>query len=162
MPAVRKPRTDVEIPLAVWSAWTEAGKPRELRRQLTADERQALEQRRDELEPALAPYGDRDINRITLAVGDMFGGFPSLRLRDDNAVVGRVEAVRRLLAPFPAWAIVKAAAKIHSDGVWRDGAFDRQWPPSDPEIVHAVRQEARLYADTHKTMTALLEATVEK
>jgi hypothetical protein len=133
-----------------------------LRRHLTADERGALEKRRDEVAPALESYSDRDVDRITLAMTDMFGGFPSLRMRDDNAVVGRVDAVRRILREFPAWAIIKACNKIQMNGVWRDGAFDRQWPPSDPEIVAAVREESRIYGDSYNSAVALLAASVEE
>jgi hypothetical protein len=162
MPPVRNRFTDVEIPQVVWSSWQEMGKRRQLRRALTAEERTALELRRDEIAPVLISCSDREMDRITLAISDMFGGFPSMHMRDDESVVGRVDAVRRLLARFPAWAIVKACTKIHMDGVWRNGAFDRQWPPSDAEIVDAVREAMRLYADTHRTMVALLEAEVEE
>jgi hypothetical protein len=47
------------------------------------------------------------------------------------------------------------------NGVWRDGKFDRQWPPNDSEIVDAVRKEVRIYGDQHRSAVALLGATVE-
>lgn len=161
MPPVSNRYTDVEIPLSTWSAWHEAGKPRELCRALTAAERSALEARLDELLSVVQPCGDRDVNRVALSLTDMFGGFPSLRHRDDEAVIARIDGARRILMEFPVWAIEKACRKIQMNGVWRDGKFDRQWPPSDAEIAAAVRDEARLYADQHRQAIALLSATVE-
>ncbi len=140
----------------------EDGKDRQLRRPLTGDERAALEIRRNELDHALAPHGNRDVNRIALALTDMYGGFPSMRVRDDGSLVGRIDSVRRVLAAFPAWAIEKACRDIQINGVWRDGKFDQQWPPSDAEIVVAVRQALQFYGDQHDSAIALLEAKVEE
>jgi hypothetical protein len=162
LPPVTNRLTDVEIPLRVWSSWKEDGKPRQLRRALTGDERDALEARSNELAPAMEPYSDRDVNRVALALTDMFGGFPSMRTRDDAGVLARIDGVRRVLAEFPTWAIEKACGYIQANGVWRDGAFDRQWPPSDAEIVAVVRDKLRLYADQHKSAVELLAATVEE
>jgi hypothetical protein len=128
---------------------------------LTSEERNALEGRRDELEGIVQPNGERDVNRIVLAITDMFGGFPSMRQRDDDAVVARVDGARRVLSEFPAWAIERGCLGLQMNGVWRDGKFERQWPPSDAEIVAAVRDAARLYADTYHSAVALLSATVE-
>jgi hypothetical protein len=161
LPPISDRRADVEIPRSAWSAWKEDGKPRHLRRPLTDDECRALEARRQELEPVMQPCGERDANRIALALTDMFGGFPSMRLRDDEAVVSRVDGVRRMLVEFPAWAIEKACRYIQMNGVWRDGKLDRQWPPSDAEIVAAVRNDLRLYGDAYRSAIELLEATVE-
>lgn len=161
MPPVANRLTDVDIPLSAWSNWHEDGKARQLRRALTAEERAALEARRDELAPAVAPHADRDADRVALALTDMFGGFPSMR-RDDAGVVARLDGARRMLPGFPAWAIEKACAAIQQNGVWRDGAFDRHWPPSDAEIVAEVRDKLRLYGDQHRSAVALLEATVEE
>jgi len=153
--------TDLEIPRQVWSAWTPAVGEREVRRELTVEERGALERRRDELAPAVAPYPDRDLDRVALALSDMFGGFTSMRQSDDEAVA-KLDSVRRVLADFPAWAIEKASRSIQMNGVWRDGKFDRRWPPNDSEIVAAVRDEVRLYAATHRNVVALLNAPVER
>jgi hypothetical protein len=162
MPPVANRYTDVEIPRSAWSAWKEDGKPRQIRRPLSSEERNALELRRNEIAPVLAPHDARDVNRIALALTDMMGGYPSLRFRDDNAIAGRVDSVRRLLSDFPSWAIEKACREIHMNGVWRDGAFDRQWPPSDAELVDAVRQKSRLYRDTYNSAVELLTASVEE
>lgn len=152
--------TDVTIPRQVWSSWTPDGGGRKLRRELTDQERGALVARRNELAPAIAPYPREDIDRVVLALGDMFGGFTSMRQTDDEAVA-KLDSVRRILADYPAWAIEKACTSIQTNGVWRDGKFDRRWPPNDSEIVAEVRAQARLYAGTHQNITAMLEAKVE-
>lgn len=161
LPPVTNRATDVDLPRQLWSSWQEDGKPRQLRRALTADERAALEGRRDELAPALEPFADRDVNRVALAVTDMFDGFPQMRSSEEGAVA-RVDRVRHLLAGYPAWAIEKACRMIQQRGTWRDGKFDRRWPPSDAELVLEVKEQLRLYGDTHRIVVALLEATVEE
>lgn len=162
LPPVRSIEADVRIPNAVWCNWKEDGKARQLRRALTTEERAVIEARRDELLPAVEPHGERDADRVALALTDMFGGFPSMRARDDGAVVARIDSARRVLVTFPAWAIEAACTMIQSDGVWRDEKFDRQWPPSDAEIVSSVREKLRMYSDRHRSAVALLEATVEE
>src|ERR1700683_2735946 len=78
LPKISNPLTDVEIPRSAWSPSKEAGKPQQLRRQLTGEERTALQGRRDELAPALAPFGSNERPQIYLAIADMFGGFRSM------------------------------------------------------------------------------------
>lgn len=162
LPPVANRRTDVEIPNRLWAPWIPSDGPRMLRRPLTEDERTELEARKTELEPVARPHGERDVNRVALALTDMFGGFPSMRQRDDAAVMARIDGARRILAEFPAWAIEKACGYIQTNGVWRDGAFDRQWPPSDAEIVAEVREKFRLYSDQYRSAVALLAASVEE
>jgi hypothetical protein len=110
----------------------------------------------------LAPYQDRDQNRVLLAVTTMLEGFPSIRFKDDAQVVGRVDSLRLMLADFPAWAIEKACAQIRTCGVYRNGRFDTQWPPSDAELIEAVKQSRRFYGDQHDSAVALLAAEVEE
>lgn len=110
----------------------------------------------------MQPHGGRDVDRVALALTDMFGGFPSMRQRDDSGMVAKVDSVRRLLSAFPAWAIEKACGRIRANGVCRDGKFDRQWPPSDAEIIDAVRSAVDLYADPLRSAIALLAAPVEE
>lgn len=132
-----------------------------MRRALTAAERRDLELRRDELAPYVGPFDGREETKVALAIADMFGSFPSMRQSGDEASA-RLDAALRVLAEFPAWAIVKACGKIQLNGVWRDGKYDQQWPPSDAEIALVVREEFRLYGDSHRSAVALLEATVEE
>lgn len=162
LPKISNPLTDIEIPKAVWSAWVPTAESRQLRRALMPAERSALEARRAELAPALEPFAGRtETNRVDLALVDMFGAFRSMRQTGADALA-ILEASRRSLTQFPCWAIEKACRSIQQNGVWRDGKFDRQWPPSDPEIIDAVRKEVRLYSDQHRNVVALLAATVEE
>ena len=161
LPPVTVPYPDSSIPRSAWSPWKEAGKPRQLRRPLAPRERGALERRQRELAPAVEPYRDSERDRVALALLDMYGGYPSMGSRGDPAAAGRVDSAARVLAEFPAWAIERACQKIHVNGVWRDGAFDRRWPPNDSELVEAVRIEARVYTETYRNVMALLEAAVE-
>lgn len=161
MPPVANRLTDVLIPQSAFSAWQESGKPRQLRRPLTDRERHDLERRRDEIAPALAPFADSTVDVVVEALLDMYGGFTSMRGGEEDAAA-RVDSAARLLAEFPAWAIQEACMSIRRNGVWRDGKFDRRWPPNDPEIVLAVKQEMRLYRETYDRCIALLTATVEE
>ena len=160
MPPVTDRAVDVEITRRLWSAWVDAGKPRKLRRSLSADERELIQRRADELSPICAPYRPSEVDRVTLALIEMLGGFRSVR-GDESDAVATADNLRRSLAEFPAWAIEKACSNIRLNGVWRDGRFDRQWPPSDAEIIHATREAFRLYGDPYRNAIALRAAEVE-
>ena len=153
-------RTDVELPRKLFSAWHETGKAREIIRPLADDERRDLERRRDSLAPALDPFGPRDLDRVALAIAEMFSGYPSMRQTDDEAVA-KVGSLRGLLSSFPAWSIEKTCQRIRTEGFERDGRRERNWPPSDAEIVNEVRKTLKPYADAHRSSVALLTATVE-
>jgi hypothetical protein len=128
---------------------------------LTDVERQALQIRFNELAPVVAGYdGPADQTIVVTAIADMLGAYRSMRQVGDSAIA-QLESISRALASFPAWAIQKACGSIQQNGVWREGKFDRNWPPSDPEIVDAVRKEVRLYADSHRSAAALLSAEVD-
>jgi len=159
-PKISNRLTDVEIPMAVWSAWRPANGERQIRRPLTDQERAALVARRDELAPAVAPYHPSELDHVALALLDMYGGFTSMRQGEEDAAA-RVASIGRLLADYPGWAIKKACIAIRTNGVWREGKFDRRWPPNDSEIIAEVRGHVRMYADQHRNAVALLSATVE-
>ena len=162
MPAILNRETDIKIPRRAWSAWKEDGKPRQLRGPLSADDRQALIVRKMELEPWIDGYHETELDEVALALLDMFSGFPSMRQAGDEAAA-RVDSIRRLLVPHPAWAIMRACEKIRNIGyVDSEGRIERHWPPSDPEIISMVKAESRLYCETYDTAVALLEATVEE
>jgi hypothetical protein len=153
--------TDVDIPNEVWSPWRESGKPRTLRRPLTNLERDALQIRVAQLSPMVEPFGKGELDLVALAIADMFGSFRSMR-QTDGEVIATVDATARAVAEFPCWAIEKACRWIQSNGVWRDGKFDRQWPPSDAELIDEVRKQRRLYGDQYDSAVALLAAPVER
>jgi len=115
----------------------------------------------NELAPAVAPYGRAEAPHVALALTDMYGGYTSMRQSGEEAEA-RVDSLLRLLAPYPAWAIQKACRDIQINGVWREGKFDRRWPPNDAEIIDAVRKEADLYVNIHRSAVALLSAEVEE
>jgi hypothetical protein len=164
-PPVKDWLADVEIPRTVMSAWRETGKPRCLRRALSEDERIVLESRRAELQPWMAGFRDSEKDRVMLAVADMYAAFPSMNSKKEREAMAKLESVMRVLADFPVWAIEKACANIRENGIIRmDGdryTVDRHWPPSDPELVEAVRQERRLYGDQYDRVVEVLQAEVE-
>ncbi len=163
IPPVVDRTADVLIPQTAWENWIPHDGPRQLRRPLRDFEREALERRRDELAPAVAPYdrrqGTADWDRVALAVTDMFGGFTSMRQSGAEAAA-RAEGAMRALQPFPAWAIEKACEEIHRNGVFREGKYDKQWAPSDAEIAAVTREKLRLFGDCYNSAVALLAATV--
>jgi len=166
LPAAFDARTDVEIPRAVWSAWTPQFGARQIVRPLRDDERSALEARKAQLAPALAPYaGGADSDRVAAALAAMFDGFRSMRERGENAM-GRLDTAMRVLKNFPAWAIEEACASIQRDGYQvhdreRVSRTERHWPPSDPEIADAVRLAVKMRDAALASATALLAASVE-
>lgn len=160
-PRISVRSTDVDIPRTAWSAWQEDGKARMLRRPLTDAERRELTTRANELAPVVAPYGRKEAPHVALALTDMYSSYTSMRQAGDEALA-RVDSLLRLLAPYPAWAIQKACRSIQTDGVWREGAFDRRWPPNDAEIIAAVRKELALYDETYRSAIALLSGAVEE
>lgn len=167
LPAAVVADVDVRLPRSAWSAWVPSdGSRRELRRRLTGDEVFALERRRAELLPALAPYvrPDQD-DEIAGALAEMFSGYPSMRQQGED-VVGRVACVMDLLHKFPAWAIKRACAEIHRTGFKRTGReetwwIEKTWPPTDAEINEAVEAAMRLHRSALDSATALLAAPVE-
>jgi hypothetical protein len=161
LPKISNRSTDVDIPRSAWSAWKEDGKPRQLRRPLTASERSDLEARRDELAPMIVPVQPSQVDSVKIALADMFGSIRSMRQTGADAIA-ILEGAYRALSEFPAWAIEKTCLSIQQNGVWRDGKFDRRWPPNDAEIVAEVRDKVRLYGDAHRSAVALLEAAVER
>lgn len=104
--------------------------------------------------------GEADKTKVQIALADMFASFRSMRQTGDEAMAV-LESVARSLAPFPRWAIEKACLAVQTNGVWRKGAFDTQWPPNDSEIVKEVRDQLRLYGDTYRSAVDLLTAEVE-
>lgn len=162
LPKILNQLTDVDIPRSAWSSWSEPGKPRELRRHLTEDERRALEVRRRELEPVMTPFlGDpAEASRVMLSIADVFSGYRSMR-QTGEAAMATLESLARALHDFPFWSIEKACRSIQQNGVWRDGKFDRNWPPNDAEVIDAVRKEVEVYKRQYWNAVGLLQAEVE-
>ncbi len=166
LPAAFDAVADVEIPRKVWSAWIPRFEARQIIRPLRDDERAALEARKASLAPALAPYaGGADAYRGAAALGAMFDGFRSMRVRGENAM-GRLDTAMRVLKYFPAWAVEEACASIQRDGYQvhdreKVARTERHWPPSDPEIADVVRLVVKTRDAALASATALLSASVE-
>lgn len=155
---------DHEIPRRLWCGFSVAGKPREIRRPLTPDERRVLTLRAAALEPVLAPYVPEEIDDVVVALADMLGGFAGARQSGAEAV-GKIDSLRRLLAPFPAWAIRLACQRLRSEGYdvpTGDGGIrrERHWPPADAELVDAVRRTVQTRSNALESARMLLTATV--
>jgi hypothetical protein len=102
--------------------------------------------RRDESASALAPFaGKSQTDKVSIALADMFASFRSMRQTGDEAYAV-VESARRSLQEFPTWAVEKTCRSMQMNGVWRNGKFDRQWPPNDSEILGEIRKELRAMA----------------
>jgi hypothetical protein len=144
----------------VFSSWREDGKPRGLRRELTNDERAVILRRRDELEPAVAPYQPGEVNLVAMALAEMFDGFPSMRQSESEAAA-RIDVMRNLLKQYPLWAIQRTCRNIQERGYERDGKIERHWPPADSEVVGMVQAQVDLYAGTLRSAVALLEGKVD-
>lgn len=166
MPPVMNMEADVTIPRNVWSAWREAGKPRCLRRALTAEERGVLMRRKNELEMVIGGYHASEKDQLAAAVGKMYGAFPAFSMKGGSGTVARIGSVLQSLEAYPGWAVIKACEKVKTQGYVRSeglGEYTREthWPPSDAELIEVVRDCAKLYKDQYDSATDLLEAEVE-
>lgn len=166
MPVILNHLTDVVIPRRAMSAWREAGKPRCLRRPLNDDERLALEERRADLEPWVIGFHKAETDEIVVALADMYSAFPSLNSASDQAAGANIAKVMRSIEAYPKWAIERACEKVRTKGYVRiergNYVTERHWPPSDPELIELIREEATLYADTWRNINEMLTAEVEK
>lgn len=165
LPAPYDRDVDLLIPRAVWCAHKIDGEPRRLRRALTVTERQSLERRIGELEPALKPYLPAEVDEVALALSDMLAGFAGSQ-RSGMDVVGKVDGLRRLLAQFPMWAVREACLRMRMDGYEvQDGnggkRKERHWAPADGEVIEAVRAVVRQRAEALASARALLIAEVD-
>ena len=151
---------DIDLPSQVWEPWIEPGQPKKLRRALAVSERAALEARRDELAPWVGGYHAAELDDVSLALIDMFTGFPSMAATGAEAGAAKIDAVARLLSEFPAWSIILVCDHIRTHGYVRDGKNERHWPPSDPELFGMVKEKIRHYVTAHDTAVALLKAKV--
>lgn len=166
LPVAYNREVDFLLPRSVWCAWKNDGEPRRMRRPLTPKEREALDRRVAELTPALTPYLPEEVDDVALALADMLAGFAGSQ-RSGMDVVGKVDSLRRLLAPFPMWAVREACCRMRMDGYDvpnGDGGTrkERHWAPADGEIIGAVRQAIKLRSDALVGAQALIAGKVDK
>lgn len=165
LPAVFVMQTDRTIPDSTWAGFTASGERRKLRRPLTPEERRLLEWRVASLRPHLAGFarpGDEDA--VIEALAGMFGSFSSMR-DVEGAAVSRLASTMVLLEEFPAWGIIETCASIRMRGytTLKDGVpiTERRWPPSDPDLHHAVAAHVQPRAMALRNAEQLLAAPVE-
>lgn len=165
LPAEHRQEVDQLFRLVTWRG---ADGSIEIARPLRDEERKLLVGRAQELASCLEPFEmDRpgDMDRVAEAVGDMLGGFPSMRQEGVDAVA-RIDSMARSLARhlFPVWAIEQACRAIQDAGYERsDGKrtwTERTWPPSDSEVATVARLAAFRRSAQRANALALLGAKV--
>jgi hypothetical protein len=165
MPAFFSREADLRIPNELWAP-KETGRPRCLRRKLMATELAAIEARRAELEPWVAPFfGGEEQDRVSDAIMGMYDAFPHMASKSEESAILRTEQLLKHLADFPAWAIEKCLNRIAVRGYTRKEGDkyvqERHWAPSDPEIVAIVEDEIKGFVRAHASAVAILGAEVE-
>jgi len=151
LPIIYDRALDLELPRKVFSHWIPAVGPRAIIRELTAEERSALEIRAASLQVCLTPFrkGDPDVEA---AIYGMFGGFRAMRQRGEDALA-TLEVLTSVLSEFPAWAIIRGCIQIARE--------KHKWAPNDGEIYDAVKTIVKLYETHCWQALALLDAPVE-
>ena len=125
----------------------------EIRRPLSAEERDAIEARKAALDPVIEPYGPDDRTDLEACLGTMFAGFRSMRQQGDT-VATTVMITLGVLRKFPAWAIQATCGKAAA------GVINPHWPPNDAELATVVRALVQPYRAAHDRARRLLEAKV--
>lgn len=149
-----------EIARRVFSNWIPDRGQREIRRELRADERRALEVRAAALADAMLPYDRSDKRARAKAeayLAAMFAGFRSSRQQDD-AAEAMVDVTAAVLRGFPLWVITRVclSASRGEDG------FNPRFAPNDSELYAAAQRLMLPYRKAMATTQALLSAPVEK
>lgn len=132
-----------------------------VRRPLTSDERSLLQSRAAELEDCLRPRGAGENDRVALALAEMIGSFPSQQRISEEEAMGKIQTMLEVLAEYPAWSVELACSIIHRQGVLRKGVRDRQWPPSDAEVIDEIEREIKMRKTMLAQAVAILEAKVD-
>lgn len=165
MPEILSRAVDIDLPDRVWG-WKETGKPRRLRRSLTAEERESLAVRRDQLEPWLLGFYGSESDDVMLALTEMFMAFSSTGGYSEEQAVLKVEGLMRKLKDHPKWAIERVCDRIGSRGYTRkDGdryVQERTFAPSDPVFIELVENETKMYRKSFDSAVMLLTAEVER
>jgi hypothetical protein len=146
---------DYDIPQRVWENWIPSAGPRAIVRGLTAQEREIVQLRANELAFALRPLSDRERERADAALSAMLGGFRSMRQFGEN-VEATVQVLLHALREFPAWAIVEACDRIRR----RQVELDPRFAPNDPQIYEIVAAIVAPYRRTLHNAQTLLTAPI--
>lgn len=132
--------------------WRPSGLGRfEIRRALSAEERQSLTERQSELQGALRPYATAEREDVEISIAAMFHGFRSMSRQDGARVADTIEVTLAVLRDFPAWAIERVCFEIacHSKD---------DWAPNDNKIYAAVEAVLARHRARLRTVDGLLDA----
>lgn len=159
LPAVLDRATDIDLPDRVVGFWTGTGDDRgepELRRELTASERGALERRAGALRNAVAPAPEQSRDALMREISRMLGGFPQMQGHDFKTA--QVIAVSYLFTvrSAPHWAIVKACEQIRT-GV---AGLNPNFCPPEPAFATVVARCTEQYWRMLRGAEAVLRARV--
>jgi hypothetical protein len=160
-PALVDRDADYNIP-RLWCARDVYGKPTAIFRALTDGERSVVCRRRDELSFGCAPFAPGEEDRAIAAMAAMLNGFRSMARHDDDVAVAGLDGLRRVLAPFPLWAIEQGCLAIQGGTATLDGEkLSKKYPPNDSEIRGVIAEIVKPYAEKRDAAMALLAAPVE-
>ena len=158
LPLIFELETDRAIPDRVVCFWSDSGEPL-LRRQLTGDERGALERRRHELRGAVAEAAPAGRAERLAAISGMLGAFPAMQRYDE--VTGLAIAANYLWAAreVPHWAILRVCEQVRSG---RSAGINPAFCPSEPEFVGLCLKEVAPYRARLAQIDAVLRANVRQ
>jgi hypothetical protein len=152
---------DYEIPRRLWSPWKPENGKRSVVRAMGADERAIIERRAAQLGASCGAFSPHEEDRAIAAISSMLGGFRSLR-QDEAEAAAILDGLRRVLAPFPLWAIERGCLLIQSGEAIIDGKRqDRRFPPNDSEIAGVITEIVRPYRRALESAQAFLSAPIE-
>ncbi len=161
VPAAYVRATDRDIPDRVVTAYEGAGTATQrpampaLRRALTADERDALVRRRDDLMAALAaPPNGRHDDRCASAVAGMLAAFRTADRLDIEATVAVVGGYLHVARDYPPWAVIAACEQVRTG----ESGLNRSYCPHEPEFAAVVRGIIAPYKERLRRTEALLDA----
>lgn len=144
------------MPNKVYGGWTPTGGVRHLHRALLGFERDIVRRRIDELQRALAPYTGREKDLLAEKIGEMLGGFRSMR-QSGEQLVATVGSVLFAVEKLPPWAIIQGCEAIRQ----HRAGLKAEWAPNDTEIVAVCRRFVAPYETRLRAAHLLLNAPVD-
>src|SRR5215471_651633 len=151
--------TDREIPDRVVCFWfgsgEKKGKPL-LRRELTLEERQALERRRHDLRCAVAEADPESRDDLLGAISGMLGAFPAMQRHNVATSLAIAASYLWSAREYPHWAIMRACQQVRENSAGLNPSFC----PSEPEFVGICLNLVSGYARQLAATEAILAAPV--
>lgn len=149
---------DVTLPGKLFSTWIPDRGPREIRREMTADERTKVQGRADALRLAMVPFAPDQKRHVSSQIAAMLNGFRALRHQRGEHVEATVKILCAVLREFPAWAIARGCMKVARN----DAGLGHGYAPNDNEVYRVVQAVVSPYCKAMETAEALLDAPVER